>query len=117
MEKLEVHLSRSYKFTLWLVGIFTLGIGALGMWLSARSWPKVLDQQGMTLRNGKRVEWNQLSDVKRVTVVNELGRRVTGRLELTFGKTKTKIVPQSLAEGQAALDYISQIVGEEVTPG
>ncbi len=117
MERLEVHLSRSYKFTLWLVGIFTLGVGALGMWLSARSWPRVLDPEGITLRSGARVAWNQLTDVRRVTVVDELGRKVTGRLELVFGETKVKIVPQSLAEGQAVLDYLGQLLGEEVAPG
>ncbi len=114
---MEIHLSKSYKFILWLVGICTLGVGALLMWLSTRTWPGVIDQEGITLRNGKRVEWKQLSDVQRVTVVDSLGRRVTGRLELVFGKTKVKIVPQSLAEGQAALDYVSQILGGEVAPG
>ena len=117
MERLEVHLSGSYRATLWLVGVFTLGIGALAMWLSARSWPGVLDQEGITLRSGKRVEWDQLTDVRRVTVVNDRGRRVTGRLELVFGKTKVKIVPQSLAEGHAVLEYVSQILGQEAVPG
>ena len=117
MERLDVHLSRSYKSLLWLVGVFTLGIGALAMWLAARSWPRVIDQEGITLRSGRRLKWSELSEVRRVRAVDSYGRRVTGSLELIFGKAKAKIVPQSLAEGREVLAYLSRLLGEEIAPG
>ncbi|MFQ5400285.1 MAG: hypothetical protein ACE5E7_11890 [Anaerolineae bacterium] len=87
------------------------------MWLATMSWPRILDQDGITLRNGRRVRWEALTEVRPITVVDARGRRVTGRLELVFGKVKVKIVPQSLAEGQAVLQYVSQILGEDVFTG
>lgn len=113
----KVHYSGSYKVILWLVGFFTLGIGPLAMWLSTRSWPKELDGEGMTLRNGRRVRWDELTDIRRVTVVNNMGRRITGRLDLIFGKTKVQIVPQSLEEGPAIMSYLSGVVGQELASG
>ncbi len=115
---MNVHISGSYKMITWMIGFFTLGIGAIGMWWSTRCWPQHLDAQGMTLRNGKRVAWSELTDIKRVTVVNQHGGgRITGRLQLHFGKIVARIVPQSLAEGHAVIDYISQCIGQEVDAG
>ena len=117
MDRIEVHLSKSYTIILWIVGVFTLGVGALGMWFSARSWPKIVDSAGMILRNGKQVKWNEITNIEKVCVVDSLGRRVTGRLELTFGDTVVKVVPQSLAEGADLMAFISKMLGEEVRTG
>ena len=117
MDRLEVHLSPGYRRIMVFTGILTLGISALWMWLTARSWPRVLDGEGIVLRNGRRVRWEDLTEVRRVTAVDDLGRRVTGRLDLIFGKTRVPIVPHSLAEGEEVLAFLSRILGREVQPG
>ncbi|MHB0876686.1 MAG: hypothetical protein ACYC5O_11660 [Anaerolineae bacterium] len=117
MERIEVHLSGPYKSLMWLLAFTTLGVGTLALWLSARIWPKVMDAEGITLRNGKRVNWAEMTDSRLVTVVDDRGRRVTGRLELIFGKTKVKVVPHSLEEGAEVMAFISKIAGGPVTTG
>ncbi|MBI5723113.1 MAG: hypothetical protein HZA50_04080 [Planctomycetes bacterium] len=102
---------------LWLCGLMTLGIGALGMWLSTKRWPRLLDQEGATLRNGKRLLWKDVTEIIPVTVVDPRGRRITGRLDIKFGKDKLKIVPQSLAEGQAVMDFIAAVLKTDLATG
>ena len=87
------------------------------MWLQLRSWPKRIDQSGITLRNGKQFMWNDLTDTRAVTVVGRYGARITGRLELVFGKKKVRIVPQSLQEGQGVIKYINEILGTQLQTG
>lgn len=118
MKSLNINISGTYKTIMWVSGICTCGVGAYFMWLSSRSWPKVIDEEGMTLQNGKRVLWKEMTDRRSVTVVDSYtGRRITGRLELIFGKTTVRIVPQSIVEGSAAIDFITEIIGEEVESG
>ena len=117
MDRIEVHLSGAYKSLMWLLAFTSLGVGTLALWLSARSWPKVVDGEGITVRNGKRVRWSDLSDSRLVTVVDDRGRRVTGRLELIFGKTKVKVVPHSLAEGQEVMDFLRRVAGGPLATG
>ena len=76
------------------------------MYLTTRSWPKLVDDQGIVLRNGKRLNWGEFVNKREVEVVDQLGRHVTSRLELIFGKNKAKIVPQSLADGYKVLELI-----------
>ena len=117
MNPIDVTLAPSFKFVRTILTVCTLGLGWFIMTLSARSWPKRVDDRGMTLRSGKQVAWDDLSDVRRVMVVDEKGRRMTGRLELVFGKTTVKIVPQSLIPGHEVMQAISERLGFEATTG
>lgn len=114
---MQIELSSGFKMTLWLVGLMTCGIGALGLWLTTRSWPQLMDDEGITLRNGKRVAWRDCTKVVRVTAVAEGGGRISGRAELEFGRVKVPLVPQSVVQGQAMLDYASQRIGAGVVSG
>lgn len=109
VQRIDVHLSSAYKSLMRLLAFTSLGVGTLALWLSARSWPRVVDGEGITVRNGRRVLWSDLTDLQVVTVADERGRRVTGRVDLLFGKTKVKIVPHSLAEGQEVMDFIRRM--------
>ena len=117
MSPIDVSLAPGFKMIRMILTVCTLGVGWFIMTLSARSWPRRVDDAGMTLRSGKQVSWDDLSDVRRVMVVDQLGRRVTGRLELIFGKTTAKIVPQSLIPGHQVMAAISERLGFEATTG
>src|SRR3954468_5049272 len=78
MNTLDVHLSRFFVGVMIIAGIFTCGVAPLLMWFSARKFPRAIDPEGLTLRNGTRLLWSDLSDVKRVTVVSQSGTRITG---------------------------------------
>lgn len=117
MDRLDVHLSGSFKGVMWLAGIFTLGVGALALWLQTRRWPRTLDAEGITLRNGQRLLWKDLTDLRRVTVTNRLGDPVTSRLDLFFGDKRVSVVPHSLAEGGAVVDFIHRVLGQATGTG
>lgn len=118
MRPLEVHLTSLYRTLMWLIGLITLGVGALGLWFTAQKWPRLLDDSGVTLRNGKHFAWSELTDIIRVTVVRNMGGgRVTGRLDLKFGKYRVPIVPQSLVEGAEVMEWLSTKLGQSLQTG
>lgn len=114
---MQIELNASFKMILWLVGLFTCGVGALGLWLTARSRPRIMDDEGITLRNRKRVLWRDCTRAIQVTAVADGGGRISGRAELEFGAVKVPLVPQSVAQGQAMLDYASRRAGTLVQSG
>jgi len=116
LQKIEVHLSKSYIVIMVLTGLFTCGFTIIFMWFTARCWPAVIDEEGITMRSGKRVYWRDLTEQRRVRVVRG-GSRVTGRLDLIFGKTVVQIVPHSLKEGPEVMQFLSELFGENVTTG
>ena len=117
MEPLSIHVRTSYKVLMIVFFLFTAGVGTLILWLSALKWPKLVDTEGMTLRSGKRLLWKDLTRMQPVTVVNQYGARISGRLDLYFGKKVARIVPHSLKEGGALMNYLSKLFGKEVTAG
>lgn len=117
MNPIDVSLAPGFKMIRMILTVCTLGLGWFIMTLSARSWPRRVDDAGITLRSGKTVRWDDLTDTRRVMVVDERGRRMTGRLELIFGKTTVKVVPQSLIPGHQVMAAISERLGFEATTG
>ena len=114
---MDVHLSKFFKITMIVGGIFTFGLVAVVLWIQARTFPKRIDSEGITLRSGKRYTWVQLTKATPVTVVDQLGRRVAGKLLLDFGGKKVDIVPGSYAEGHAVIEYINSILGLDLQSG
>ncbi len=117
MKKIDVHFSGSFISIMIIGGLFSFGVAAIGMWFSSRCWPSVVDEDGITMRNKKRVSWNELTAIQPVRVVSSSGRRITGRLDLVFGKTTVKIVPHSIKDGQDVMDFIAHILGVDVETG
>lgn len=107
---MEIKLSGFYKSVIVMAGIFTLGIGALAMWLQLRSWPKRIDAEGITLRNGKHLGWGEFTEKRDVSVINHMGRQVASRVELVFGNTTVRIVAPSLKNGYEVVSYIDKVL-------
>jgi hypothetical protein len=111
---LKVHLSSSYKLLMRLAGLVTFGVGALLLWLSTMSWPRLIDSDGITLRSGRRLHWGKLTEQRFVRFEDPRSAEgSTGRLELLFGRATVRIVPRSLAEGSAVLGFLTQVLGEQ----
>lgn len=117
MKKIDVSLAGWFVSLMIGGGLFSFGIITAAMWVSSRNWPSVVDEEGITTRNKKRVYWKDLTAVQPVKVVSPSGRRITGRLELLFGKTSVRIVPHSIKEGQDVMNFISHILGVDVETG
>lgn len=117
-EKIQVEIAGSYTMVQWIVGLCTFGIGALAMHLSAQPWPKEMDEEGITTRSGKRYKWDDIEKATSVTVVDEKGRRLTGRLDLKAGKDTIKIVTQSIIPADRVLAMVQRKLGDEkIVPG
>jgi len=117
MKKIEVHLAGWFIFLMIAGGLFSFGVATIAMWFSSRKWPAVVDEEGIIMRNKKRVYWKDLTSIQPVKVVSYSGRRITGRLDLMFGKTSVAIVPHSIKKGQEVMDFISDILGVDVKTG
>ena len=114
---LHIEIHPGFKMVLWIVGIFTLGVGAIGMWWQTRSWPQTMDNDGIALRNGARVRWADCTGIERVTAVTETGSRISGRVDLKFGATRVRLVPQSVLQGPQMLQFASTKLGRDVVSG
>ena len=118
MDKMEVHLSKFYLGVMTIAGLMTCGIAAVIMWfIASRNFPKLIDREGITLRNGGRVHWPELTRKEKITVVAKSGSRMAGGLDLYFGKQKVKIAPQSFAEGYEVLTFLKSILGDDTEIG
>lgn len=114
---MDVHLSKFFKVTAILGGLFTFGLVAIILWVQSRTFPKHIDGQGITLRSGKKYDWSALTKATPVTVVNSRGQRVAGKLMLEFGKKKVNIVPPSYKEGYEVINYINSLLGADLQSG
>ena len=115
MERLALQLKAGFIVLLVVLGVMSCGLTPLIIWLvSIKDYPRMLDAEGVTLRNGNRVSWRELTQRKKVVVQRGSLRYVSG-IVLHFGKTTVKIAPRVLADGNRVLPYISRILGEDLT--
>jgi hypothetical protein len=117
-DRVELDFTPAFWIMTALIGILTLGLGFLLMlFVVARPWPKVADREGLTLRNGKRFLWSQLTNVQAVTVTGIGGVRMAGRADLLFGTTTVHVVPVSIAPAQELFALIEEVTGRPVISG
>ena len=66
-----------------------------------KKWPRVIDQEGLTLRNGTRIPWSACSNV--VTHQN--------RTELIFGATTVPLYTRWFVDGEQIRLWVRQRLG------
>ena len=88
------------------LGVFTLGVAPLAGWLSQRTWPQSVDEQGLTTRGGTRIAWDEFTNVTKV--ITRIGRTSTKteHYELSGSKGKVVVAPYRLESGAQVFDYI-----------
>jgi hypothetical protein len=115
MDRLDLHLKGSFIVILVLLGLLSCGITPLVMWLvTVKNYPKGLDVEGVTLRNGERVPWTALTAKKKM-ILRRVGRQSVIGVVLTFGKTKVNLAPRVLAEEDKVLPFLSRVLREDFT--
>lgn len=108
--KIEVRIKPTYIIVSLLLALFTFGIGGLVMWLMTITWPRSLDQEGITLRSGKRVLWKNATRAQPTRVVF-LGMRVNGGLILHFGNDMVSVVPASITPADQVVELVARKTG------
>jgi hypothetical protein len=88
------------------LGVFTLGVAPLAGWMSQRTWPKSVDEQGLTTRGGTQIAWDDFTKVTKV--VTRIGRTsaTTEHYELRGSQGKVVLAPYRLENGTQVFDYI-----------
>ncbi len=115
MNPIEVKVKSSYYTRLIFIGIFTLGIGALLMYLEHRRWGQTFDSVGVTRIDGTRFLWSDLQ--KKIFV--HWRRYAGGRLgplnyiELEFKDGKASVFPLMLENSRQVMSYLEKFQVEE----
>jgi hypothetical protein len=89
---------------LGLIGTFTLGVGALGLWFTWRTFPRLLDAEGVTTRAGRRYAWTELTLRTRVMEGNT--DIVLGYDLMAGGQGVVRIAPKSITQGAEVITRI-----------
>ncbi len=106
MNSLEAHVEQSYYTRVALIGVLTVGIGAVLMLLSQLGWAKTFDNSGVTRRDGRQFPWSGLKKIQYVHV-----RGVLNHVELIFKDGKAMVFPLMLENGGDAMRFISGLPG------
>ena len=97
-EPLDVRLGIGF----WVLNIFlllpTFGIMLLASLVSARSFPRRLEQDHLILRNGTRIPWSECTNVVKLPS--------WGRYAIVFGGTTIYVPTLSLAHGKQVIQWI-----------
>jgi hypothetical protein len=105
-------------FSIVPMGPLTLFMLPLFMWwFLSTTYPRQLDERGMTMRNGARREW---SDLVRATptAASMSGIKLGGGARLDFADgSMVAIVPNMIADPDGVLGYISDRVGAKIVSG
>ena len=112
----RVHLSLGYKIFMVLFGMGTLGVMAFFFWYKARNWPAQVDPAGMTLRNGRRILWTEIRGIRQVETRLYGAAPIANRWEISDANdVKAVLVPDSLSEGRAVMEFVSRALGRNLT--
>jgi len=101
VQRHEIRVSVGYWIIAITLGIVTLGIVPLVMILSRRNWPKIVDDDGLTLGDGTRIPWKACTHVA----------KVPGTTQLVFGGTTVPFPTFSIRRGKQILGEIRQRLG------
>lgn len=101
MQRHEIRVSVGYWIVAVGLGLLTFGIVPLVMVLSRRNWPKVVDDDGLTLGDGTRIPWTACTHVA----------KVPGATQLVFGGTTVSFPTFSIRHGKKLLGEIRQRLG------
>ena len=96
------------------MGLLTLGVANLVIWLAARKWPIAADEDGVVLRNGKRVAWSRIRRVFDVTTDQE--RTVALKMAFEYDGGTWELPYQRLVAPQEVLDFIMARVPASANP-
>ncbi len=103
----------SIDFENWLGLVIAAGLVGfvVYLWLNTRRWPRIIDQEGITRRDGRRVLWKDLTKIERLTG-RAYGIRLSGGLRLHFREDQiVEIAPNSITPSARVVRFVAQKTG------
>ena len=61
---MKVELAPNYRNWMLVLLPATLGLGTAAMWLMSLGWPQSIDEEGLTLRDRRRVDWGSIRKIR-----------------------------------------------------
>lgn len=110
---IEAKLKRSFPARLIVLGLLSLGLGALLVYWISRSYVKQLDDSGVILRNGKRFFWRDLEEARPSYWVRHGSRRLN-HVDLKFPTGTAGVYYQVFENGREVLDFVRRKTGQEI---
>jgi hypothetical protein len=108
MNPVDLKVKQSYYVQVILIGIFTLGIGALLIYIEHRRWAQVFDPAGVTRIDGKKFLWQDLQEKRRVNMRNRANAPLN-HIELIFSGGKALVFPLMLENRCEVMAYLEQV--------
>jgi hypothetical protein len=110
MNPIEIKVRRSYYIRLILIAMFTLGIGAILLFMEYRRWGRTFDGTGVTRQDGEQFFWTDLQ--KKVFIHRALPGSSHGPLnhiELVFSDGKALVFPQMLENAEEIMTLVERL--------
>lgn len=113
MPPIEARVKQSYYVRVAIIGLFTLGLGALLMLFQQRRWAKIFDDTGVTRRDGQQFRWTELKNIKFVHLrrATTVGQGPLNHVELIFNDGKALIFPLMLENRGEVMGFIGRQPG------
>jgi len=87
-----------------ILGVMSLGVANLAIWLTSRKWPVLADESGVVLGNGKRIAWERIQRVVHVTT--NVSGTVVHRFTFELDRGSWMLPYERLVNPQPVLDFV-----------
>jgi hypothetical protein len=94
---MKVSLAPGYRLWMWALLPATFGAGTVLLWALSLRWPRTIEADGLTLRNGRALPWTQISAIK--LRGDYADGRIT-RIDVHHGRHRFRISVNALGNGQ-----------------
>lgn len=118
MNEIEIKLNTKYWCCFGFL-VFLWGLGLILHWVNCKHFPKTIDTEGITTRNGKRYLWKDLirQQGERLSIGSTSGPRLSGSVNLFFPNGKVRLSPDLIQTPEAVFDFIQNNVGIRLISG
>lgn len=101
VQRTEIHVSIGFWVIALTLGLLTVGIVPLAMIFARKNWPRILDDEGLTLGDGTRIPWSACTHVQ----------KMPGRTDLVFGGTTVPFPTFQIRGGKRILGEVRTRLG------
>ena len=110
---MEVQTKGSTVVLMILLGVLTLGVGPLLVWLQQRNWPCRVDASGITTRSGRQIPWAAFTHMTYSRTRMASGYEVE-RYDLYGPKTHVIVPTELLVDGPRVVELILRYLPDAV---
>jgi len=110
---MDVQTKGSTTCLMVFLGVLTLGVGPLLVWMQQRNWPRRVDEGGITTRSGKHVPWQSFTHMTYSRTRIQAGYEVE-RYDLYGPKIHVIVPTERLVDGPQVVETIFRYLPERV---